>query len=130
MDKKENRKMTEYELVDAIASFNSNVVSMLALYISVLSAYIFTAYVIGTDLSRSQALTISFGFTILAFIIAFATFAGLNRSHEFIVELRALNPAREFSLQPWVIYSIGAVLLIGIIMGLKFMRDVRGSNIE
>ena len=60
--------MTEYELVDAIASLNSNLVQGEAVTISLLSAYMIVAYTVGADLTRFQVMFISLLFVIFGVV--------------------------------------------------------------
>jgi hypothetical protein len=47
------------------------------------------------------------------------------RCLEFTAEVQAINPEREFALTPVVLWVVVSVMLIGILVGLKFMWDVR-----
>jgi hypothetical protein len=64
--------MTEYELVDAIASFNSNMYSWATFYITALSAYLVTAYILGAKLTRSQTTIINTCFVVFSALGIFA----------------------------------------------------------
>ena len=50
------------------------------------------------------------------------------RSIEFVAEVQAINPERGFALTPVVLWVVVAVFLSGILVGLKFMWDVRHSK--
>ena len=120
--------MTEYELVDAIASFNSNMYSWTTLYLTVLSAYLVTAYILGAALSKSQAIIINTCFVVFSLLGVFAIRGSAMRCLEFNAEVTAINPERVFAINLEVVWVICLILLIGIFAGLKFMWDVRHPN--
>jgi len=122
--------MTEYELVDAIASFNSNMQSWITVYLTTLSAYLVTAYVVGASLTKSQAFIINSCFVTFSGLFTFATTGSANRCLDFYAEVQAINPKREFALTPEVLWLGTAILLMGIFVGLKFMWDVRHPKTE
>ncbi len=117
--------MTEYELVDAIASFNSGAGAWSAIYFTILSAYLIAAYMAGSQLTRSQVTIISAGFFIAASMCCFVAISQALRSVEFANEVRLLNPDRAFSVKLWIPQTWGALLSLGILVALKFMWDVR-----
>jgi hypothetical protein len=122
--------MTEYELVDAIASFNSGSGAWSVTYFTILSAYLIAAYMAGSQLTRSQVIIISGGFSIAASMCCFVAFSHALRSIEFANEVRLLNPNRDFAVRPWVAHTWGALLSLGILVALKFMWDVRHPKAE
>ena len=122
--------MTEYELVDAIASFNSGAGSWSAMYFTILSAYLVAAYLAGAQLSHSQMLIVSGAFVVAASMCCFVAVSHTLRSLEFAIEVRLLNPSREFAVKPWVPLVWGALLSAGVLIALKFMWDVRHPKTE
>jgi len=122
--------MTEYELVDAIASFNSNMHSWATLYITIVSAYLVIAYSTGAKLTKSQTIIINTGFIVFAGSQVFGVRGSGMRCLEFVAEIQAINPEREFSLTPVVLWVVVSIMLIAILVGLKFMWDVRHPKTE
>ena len=122
--------MTEADLVEAIAAFNSSTQGWVGLYISVLSAYLITAYTAGSKLTRSQVAIVSCGFIVLASLCVFGAIANSHRILEFTDELRALNPERDFAMQRPVIIIMQVIFTAGIFIALKFMWDVRHPKPE
>ena len=122
--------MTEYELVDAIASFNSGAGSWSAMYFTILSAYLVAAYLAGAQLSHSQMLIVSGAFVVAASMCCFVAVSHTLRSLEFANEVRVLNPSRDFAVKPWVPLVWGALLSAGVLIALKFMWDVRHPKTE
>lgn len=51
--------MTEYELIDSVASFSDAGIAALMAYLTVTTGYLVTAYFVGKDLSTFQNMTVS-----------------------------------------------------------------------
>ena len=122
--------MTEADLVEAIAAFNSSAQGWIGLYISILSAYLITAYMAGLNLTRGQVIIVSAGFIAFAFLSIFGAVANSTRILEFTHELRALNPDRNFAMQKAVIVIMQVLLTAGVFVALKFMWDIRHPKTE
>ena len=117
--------MTEYELVDAIASFNSNMYSWATFYMTALSAYLVTAYILGAKLTISQTILINTCFVFFSAMGIFALRGSAMRCLEFVAEVQAINPERGFALTSEVLWVILSMMLLGIFVCLKFMWDIR-----
>ena len=117
--------MTEYELVDAIASFNSNMYSWVTFYMTALSAYLITAYILGAKLTISQTIIINTCFVVFSALGIFAVMGSGMRCLEFVAEVQAINPERGFALTLGMLWVLFSVLLLGIFVCLKFMWDIR-----
>ena len=122
--------MTEYELVDAIASFNSNMYSWATFYMTALSAYLIAAYLLGAKFTRSQTIIINTSFVAFSALGIFAIRGSGMRCLEFEAEVMAINPEREFALTSEVLWVVSSLLLLGIFACLKFMWDVRHPKTE
>jgi hypothetical protein len=122
--------MTEYELVDAIASFNSNMYSWSTFYMTALSAYLVTAYILGAKLTRSQTILINTCFVFFSALGIFAVTGSAMRCLEFVAEVQAINPERGFALTSETLWLIVSILLLGIFVCLKFMWDIRHPKTE
>jgi len=79
--------MSEADLIEAIAAFNSSSQGWIGLYVSVLSAYLIVAYLAGMNLTPSQVTIVSTGFMIFAFLCVFGAYANSSRILEFTYEL-------------------------------------------
>jgi hypothetical protein len=122
--------MTEADLIEAIAAFNSSAQSWMGLYMSILSAYLIVAYLAGRNLTRSQMTIISICFATFAFLTAYSSVANATRILEFSNELRELNPSRVYAVNSWIIIAVEVLLYGGVIVALKFMWDVRHPKTE
>jgi hypothetical protein len=117
--------MSEADLIEAIAAYNSSSQGWVGLYISILSAYIIAAYLAGNNLTFSQSAIVSTGFMIFAFLCVFGATANGSRILEFTYELRELNPDRNFAMREWVLLTMGTLMVTGVFVALKFMWDIR-----
>ena len=119
--------MTQYEIIDAMGTFQGLTQSGLMNYFTILSSYLIIAYFAGANLSRFQALTI----TGLYLAMQLFTTWGIVT---FFVATRLL--ADTLSIGGWQpppvkpVYVASPLLIIGIIAGLKFMWDVRHPKSE
>lgn len=118
--------MTEYELLDLVASSTDLMSVQFSIYMTVTSAYLVVAYIAGAKLTRSQALLLS---TLFLFG-AGAEVWGMQRSLINVAELLALKAAHS----PLTDYERGitehgsawlVLMSTGIMAALYFMWGVR-----
>lgn len=118
--------MTEYELLDLVASSADLMGVQFSIYMTVTSAYLVVAYVAGEKLTRGQVLLLS----ALFLFGAGAEVWGMQRSLINVAELLALKAAHS----PLTAYERGItehgsvwllVMSIGIVAAVYFMWDVR-----
>jgi hypothetical protein len=120
--------MTEYELVDSIASMLTILLTWIGLSFTFLTAYLITAYAVGKALTSSQAWTINIFFCLYQTAAVNGVYTSGSRYLEFVQELRAINPERIYSFNVTGLYFVTALFTIVIIVALKFMWDVRHSE--
>ena len=117
--------MTEYELVDAIASYTGLLHSWLMAYFTVFTAYVVAAYAVGHQLTNFQSFVVTTCFLVLNLMVVVATMGTGMRFIELTQEISVINPERTYLVSPGLIVAAGVVLSIGILVSLKFMWDVR-----
>jgi hypothetical protein len=122
--------MTEAELIEASATYNSLVVNWVSSYFTAFTAYVITSYFVGNRLTRIQAIFISGGFIIFSSLCIFGAFGAGRLLVDFANEVEALNPERQFVANMPTIYTAMAVLSLGILGSLKFMWDIRHPKNE
>ena len=71
--------MTEYELVDVVATYNSNSQSWVATYFTVVTAYLIAAYTVGNKLTRPQVVIVNTCFVAFSGLCAWAVVGSLSR---------------------------------------------------
>jgi hypothetical protein len=122
--------MTEYELVDAIASYTGLLHSWLMAYFTVFTAYVVAAYAVGHQLTNFQSFVVTTCFLVLNSMVVVATMGTGMRFIELTQEISVINPERTYLVSPGLIVAAGVVLSIGILVSLKFMWDVRHPKPE
>ena len=122
--------MTEYQLVDVVASYNAISQSWVASYFTILTAYFVVAYSVGSRLTRFQAGVVSACFVVSGLMCTWAVKGALTRALEFATEARSLNPERGFAVTPALIWGSTVLLLLGVVVGLRFMWDVRHTKAQ
>ncbi len=122
--------MTEYELVDIVASFASGGGTFFTIWLTILSAYAITAYVAGRDFSSFQVVWLNTLYIFAAGLAIFG-FHGQFRSQIFyIAELKMLRPDSPMILTETVAHAVTSVAAVGTLITLIFMWQVRHSNTE
>jgi hypothetical protein len=117
--------MTEYELMDLSTAYADTAISALMGYFTVLSAYFIVAYIVGSDLNRSQVIAVNGLFLVMALFMIWGATGYFYYSYNY----RVL--AGETDLTPVAGYKVVLpLLLIGVVLGLKFMWDVRHPKAE
>ena len=122
--------MTEYELVDAIASYNSAGGTFFTIWLSTLSAYAITAYMAGRELTSFQVTWLNTLYLFASFTVIFAFHGSFRTSVFYAQQVRDLNPVSPHTIVYEVILLITALALAGTFATLKFMWDVRHPKTE
>lgn len=107
-----------------------NAVSILALLITILSAYLVAAYLAGRSMTRSQVIIIN---TLYIFLSTFLLWGLVNMAlraagFEDIAYSMAEGELAAFSSQEGIAIGTVTVFGVAILASLKFMWDVRNSN--
>ena len=118
--------MTESELIEAITSYFDIAVAALTLYVTICSGYLIVAYMVGGNLTNSQALIVS---TLYCFVAAVTTYAFRTWSqHSFdylaFQESSGLSSI-DLGTAPTLASVLTVIMFAGVLACLKFMWDVR-----
>ncbi len=117
--------MTPGELASSIAALNDNALSLIAIYLSVLSGYIIAAYMVGENLSRFQLFFINSLFVIFSLLLTVGAFQIFQLVAEIQAEYAGLIP--EFVATRFVLTTL-IIQLIAIGGALFFMHDRRKNK--
>lgn len=120
--------MTEYELVDAIASYNEQGMSSVLAYFTVCSGYLVAAYLAGKAMTRSQVFIVSVLFSTIASLVIYSAAGSYKRSVFFWTDLLVLRPDSANYLKSWIPNALAIILVMGVGACLKFMWDVRHAE--
>lgn len=93
------------------------------IYLSVLTAYLFTAYTVGAKLSLFQHIFVTVLFLVFASVFTFATWGLLNAA----VTLYESRPDSD-RVQTYLAFLIGFSQAAGILGALMFMLNIRRKN--
>ena len=122
--------MTEYELADAISSYSAGGGTYFTIWLTILSAYAITAYIAGKDFTSFQIMWLN---TLYLFALALSIvgFYGQFNAQVFYVQvIKELNPASPQFMNSSLLMSIAMVAVLGTLITLKFMWDVRHRKTE
>jgi len=122
--------MTESEVIESAFIMAEGAVSVLAIYISVIFAYLAAAYFVGKNLTRYQA-SVFTGLFVATETIATASLTASVLGWEKLVALypSVLNTIPFFTLGIWHKCMAG-LLTVGIVAGLYFMHNIRKPKEE
>jgi len=129
--------MTEAEILELLEIATTNAYMGFTLYLSVMFAYVVTAYFVGKNLSKIQGVLASGLFVFGAFTSTGATVIPLARGAGYINSAKALSD-RTFEAPFWWafegsdfwVYLLLTTCSGGVILGLYFMWNVRQSKKE
>lgn len=113
--------MTEYEAADLTFSLVGYGMTAMALYFTVVSGYLIGAYMVGSNLSKSQVWIITSLFVVFALGLVFG-------SYSFFAAAINFGGSSSDSIEYWLGPVIALAELVGIFGALKFMLDIRKSE--
>lgn len=118
--------MTEHDIVDAIASFYGLILTAIGLYVSVCSAYLIAAYLVGSNLTKFQTAVVSALFFFVSAVMTYAVFGWFNRTFSYLEALQKVGDSGlGASSNPLIGPLFTLIMVAGILACLKFMWDVR-----
>ena len=122
--------MTEAEALEMIAFYTANGIESFSLYLSFTAAYLVTAYIVGSNLSRFQALAVSGLYCIAAASAALSLLGGIQAwiaimesTPTVLDDVPLYNPTLWLTMMPFI-------LIPGIVVSLYFMWSVRHPKTE
>jgi hypothetical protein len=122
--------VTEAELLAVSHESWSNAISLVALFVSILSGYLIVAYMVGKNMTRSQIVILNTLFLGLSgfFVLGALEFARISLEMEYL----ALEIGTQRIVEPQAYLPYGLTMFYGIciIAALRFMWDVRHPKPE
>ena len=124
--------VNEYDLAELAMEAQSTVTAVFALYLTVLSGYLFAAWIVGRNLTRLQLVMINTLFIGVQLSLLFGWTARWNWFWYYYNQAKAINPAvvPDASLAPYLIFFTGALLFLSMVGAIKFMWDIRHHRTE
>ena len=118
--------MSEYEFYDLISNESGQILVQFSLYLTILFAYLVSAYLVGRNLSRAQMVMLSGLFVLAAGAQAWGMQTQLGRVQEILNKKAEMFPLTEYEAgyanhgTLWVI-----AMIMGLMAALLFMWQVR-----
>ena len=120
--------MSEAELMEFGSSAWSNTIALTALFVTILSGYIVTAFVAGNRLSASQLIIINGTSIILSGLFVSSIYAFSRAALEAEMLAFEMSVQRQMAPIPELICALLILYVVLVFASLKFMWDVRKSK--
>ncbi|MEP5570048.1 MAG: hypothetical protein ABJN62_19565 [Halioglobus sp.] len=122
--------MTEAELLEAASNNWSDTISLLTLFISVMSGYLVVAYLVGKELKTSQVVLVNFLYGAFISFCLFAIYQMSATAVEHGILASDLSTQRSNRPQTWIPIVFLVIMLPMILASFKFMWDIRHPKAE
>ena len=120
--------MTEAELLDVAQAAWANVISCLAILITILSGYIAVAYVAAKDMTRSQVAIVNTLYVLLYGLTLMSAYTFTMRATEMGVLSLQLSTQRTLGPRDDIALLVVTVFAFCLVASLKFMWDIRHAR--
>jgi hypothetical protein len=124
--------VTEYELLDVIATFQATATGHLMNFITVLFAYLVCAFLVGEQLTRLQIWMVNFLYSIFAFTTIVLCYLAWDRyivfTNRTLEQYPQPNVLGEGGPPDGLAFLIVSILVWGYIAGLLFMWTKRRAQ--
>ena len=123
--------MTEYEILDLVGAESAQSATQFTLYLSVLFAYLVTAYFIGDRLPRPQLFLLSALYVFVNLAQAWGMVLTMNRVSELLERKAGISPLTDWE-KGYVTYGNfwAIAMTMGLLASLYFMWSVRHPKTE
>jgi hypothetical protein len=116
--------VTEYELLDYVSSLMANFQSALALYFTIVTAYVVAAFIAGDRLTRLQLLIVNTCFAIAVGIVGSLTVLIFARFYSYAIQVSVPEGAPVIDFR----WPLGLLVLAVFIGCLVFMWSIRNKT--
>jgi hypothetical protein len=120
--------VSESELMEIGQALWGNSISVIAIYLTVLSGYLIVAYTAGAAMNSSQIRIINILYIGLSIFLLFGTVAFAINASEVDSLAFAMTTQRKIVPTPYFAYVISFFLIFCHLASLKFMKDLRREN--
>ncbi|KPK54130.1 MAG: hypothetical protein AMJ63_04175 [Myxococcales bacterium SG8_38_1] len=117
--------MTEGELWEMMLAVAGNATSAFAGLTTMVFAYLAAAYMVGSRLTRFQALVVSSFFVFFATIATAGLYGTLARGIDFAARLQKIHPDKRLLMDEALVYPLLALCALTIPTSLFFMYQIR-----
>ena len=119
--------MTEYEIADLTASVLSNFLTSFTVFLSIVSAYVISAFAAGEKLTKIQLSIVNLCFLVAVGILGFLVISLYRRFHDLAL---SIGLARGYIVAVDFTWPLCALLLAIILGCFVFMWSARSGNGE
>ena len=120
--------MTEAELIGLSQEFWSHTISLLTVFITLLSGYLVVAYLVGKKLTFFQVSIVSVLYISLSSLVLFAVYAFTARATETAQLAMELTTQRTLGPTPSIAWGLLAICVCCTVASLIFMWNIRHSK--
>ena len=117
--------MSEGELIQVAQETWGNVISLIAITITILSGYLVVAYAAGRDMSRSQVAIVNTLYVLIFSLMLMSIYTLTMRATEMGQLSIELSTDRRLGPRPEIPILLLAVFSFCLVASLKFMWDIR-----
>ncbi len=117
--------MSEGELIQVAQETWGNVISLIAITITILSGYLVVAYAAGRDMSRSQVAIVNTLYVLIFSLMLMSIYTLTMRATEMGQLSIELSTDRHLGPRPEIPVFLLAVFSFCLVASLKFMWDIR-----
>lgn len=117
--------MTEAEYYELTFMAFDTTSGNFSLLLSILFAYLATAFFVGNRLTGFQAMVVSFLFVFAASIMVAATYGSMQRAMSFVDHLRQLHPEEFFMMSAPFANALLVLMSLSIPVSLYFLYQIR-----
>lgn len=122
--------MDEYQYADLIATYSANAGEFFAVYITVLSGYLITAFMVGARLNWLQVTILNIGFIVAVGVLTWGTYgAGMTQVY-YTNLLQELDASAPQANRTWVMKTLLYLMIGGPVAALFFMWNVRHAKTD
>jgi hypothetical protein len=117
--------MTEAEYYELTFMAFDTTSGNFSLLLSILFAYLATAFFVGNRLTGFQAMVVSFLFVFAASIMVASTYGSMQRAMSFVYHLRQLHPEEFFIMSAPFANALLVLMSLSIPVSLYFLYQIR-----
>jgi hypothetical protein len=122
----EGGSMSQYEVLDLAQSALSNSTASYAIFLSIVSGYLITAYLVGADLTRAQVRLLTTLFLIVTAVATWSMSGFLYWADQYSMMARGEGVARTIvSTQPFLPIVVATINILTVAGCLFFMWNIR-----
>ncbi len=122
--------LTEYELADLAMSVQSSTTPAVAVFVTIMGAYLLVAWLAGGKLTRAQVSLINVLFIFFQLTMVLSWGLRWEHAYRFMGALASLDPTFYIPVYPVLLATFAIVMLATIPGCIRFMWDVRHPKAE